>query len=107
MAVSKISAEFDSAFKQALAHKGPANEVLQGCLVVLNAHNLSYQINETPAKYSLVHRCNRNWLMLGPYNCHRNAAKIQAGGADRKMLNKCGLHGAGKQWQGTDRANRG
>jgi hypothetical protein len=86
MACSKITTEFDCEFNRALKLDGSANEVLQGCLKVLKKHNLSYEISDTHPKFFLVHRVNRNWLMLSPYNCHRNAAKIHRGGADRKLL---------------------
>ena len=86
MSNSKLTPEFDQQFKAALAQKGPANEVLQGCLEVLSKHKMSYVLPEVPAKFFLTHKMNRNGLMLSPYNCHSNALKIHNGGADRKML---------------------
>ena len=86
MSNSKLTTAFDEDFKRSLAHKGPPNEVLQQCLAALSKHKLSYVLHDVPARLFLVHKVNRNWLMLSPYNCHRNAAKIHHGGADRKML---------------------
>jgi hypothetical protein len=84
---SKITAEFDKKFKEILRHDaGKANEVLQTALKCLEEHKLSYVLKKVHCRFFLTHKANRGGLLLSPYNAHRNAAKIDAGGGDRKQL---------------------
>ena len=85
---NKMTTEFDKMFTGILAKAGStaANEVLQEAMKCLTRYKLSYELNFVNCKFFLTHKTNRGGLMLSPHNCHRNAAKIDSGGADRKQL---------------------
>jgi hypothetical protein len=87
--MSRLTGNFKAEFETALAleHTLPYNEVLQGCLSVLKAHQLLYTLDKVGADQFLVHRKNRGTLMLSPHNVHKNAETIYTVGADRKQLN--------------------
>jgi hypothetical protein len=87
MACSKYTSEFTEEFKTILESSDKtANEVLQAALKCLKKWKHCYTINQVLPKFFLTHSSNRGGLLLSPYNAHRNAARIDRGGADIKQL---------------------
>ena len=77
-----FSKEFVKEFEGFLnKKKGKPNEVLKGCLDVLHAHHISYEVEKLNPKLILPHKFNRGGLMLSHHNVHSNAVKIAKAGA--------------------------
>ena len=64
----------------------PPNEFLQKGLDILERHKLLGHVLQAPAKKFLVHKENRNRLMLNYLNVHKKGAGIYNIGADLKQL---------------------
>ena len=85
---SRLTPEFCEEFSALLKkeHKMPPNEFLQKGLDILGRHRLLGRVLHAPAKLFLVHKENRNRLMLNYLNVHKKGAGIYGIGADLKQL---------------------
>ena len=81
-----FSAEFATKFQKVLDSPGKANEGFQGAMTMLREHGYAYPLQNVHPSLFMTHTENRGGLMLSPFNCHRNAAKVHSVGADRKQL---------------------
>ena len=87
MATSNITDGFLAEFGKLIElQKVAPNEHLQRLLSSLDAHNLTYIVDEIHPSKLLTHQANRGGLLLSPHNVHRNAKRIHATGADLKQL---------------------
>ena len=62
------------------------NEFLQQGLDILKKHKLLRHAHQVPPRFFLVHKENRNRLMLNHLNVHKKGAGIYGIGADLKQL---------------------
>ena len=69
-----------------MEHQVTPNEFLQKGLDILTKHRLLRHVHQAPPKYFLVHKENRNRLMLNHLNVHKKGAGIYGIGADLKQL---------------------
>ena len=86
MACSKLD-DFKTEFGAILMLKSISpNEHMQKLMDCGRKHHKIYTIDKVHCKYLIPHKANRGGLLLSPFNVHRNAAGINAVGADVKQL---------------------
>ena len=84
----RLSPEFVAAFTELVNQEMSisANEFYQKGMAILKEHKLlGYVVNQLP-KFFLIHKENRNRLMLNARNVHVKGAVIYAIGADMEQL---------------------
>ena len=69
-----------------MEHQVTPNEFLQQGIDILKKHKLLKHAQQVSPKYFLVHKENRNRLMLNHLNVHKKGGVIYGIGADLKQL---------------------
>ena len=80
-----MTSEFKEEFQKILDRKGMApNDHMALLMECLKENKLMHTVENVNPNLFLTHKNNRGGLLLSPHNVHRNAAKIQAAGANMK-----------------------